>query len=389
MLALLLAVSGCAPKETGTRDVIPAEETGALLPEPTALQDDVLPDESQTEENSDAGSEEQPDAAQPYAELLGRYYDMICSGEEDESIEGTTGVLEAMQGWPGEALESVGYAVEDITGDGIAELLIGSIEEKEGTISRGSVIYAVYALDGGEPICVLEGWARNCYQWIGNGSFFCEGSGGAMYSIFGLYDLSHDGKTLSCRDYYFTCEKDESFTEIGFYHNTSGEWDKKVSEELDVTQDQFWKVEEDLSKMVGKIDLIPFSQWGTSAGEPTGPSVRAQWEDEADAALTAYEITVSEEPQSKVIFSAVNAVEDFKILSLILEDVDENGKMSFSEEVLYSMNLLRPERPLAVGITFYGDLPCYGISYREADGTVRRFALEVSGEDGSLLLLEF
>ena len=28
-------------------------------------------------------------------------------------------------------------------------------------------------------------------------------------------------------------EKDESFEDIGFYHNTTGEWEASVSEELD------------------------------------------------------------------------------------------------------------------------------------------------------------
>ena len=39
-------------------------------------------------------------------------------------------------------------------------------------------------------------------------------------------------------------------------------------------------------------------------------------------------------------------------------------------------------------LIFPGDLPAYGISYADAGGNLRRFAIEVSGYDGSVLLEE-
>lgn len=39
-------------------------------------------------------------------------------------------------------------------------------------------------------------------------------------------------------------------------------------------------------------------------------------------------------------------------------------------------------------LVFWGDLPGYGISYVDANGDLRYFAIEVSGEDGALLLRE-
>lgn len=40
-------------------------------------------------------------------------------------------------------------------------------------------------------------------------------------------------------------------------------------------------------------------------------------------------------------------------------------------------------------MTFSGDIPNYGISYVDEQGTTRNYALEVSGKDGSILLSEF
>ena len=47
-----------------------------------------------------------------------------------------------------------------------------------------------------------------------------------------------------------------------------------------------------------------------------------------------------------------------------------------------------PNMSIAVQLIFPGDLPAYGISYVDADGDLRRFVVEVSGYDGSLLLRE-
>ena len=51
-------------------------------------------------------------------------------------------------------------------------------------------------------------------------------------------------------------------------------------------------------------------------------------------------------------------------------------------------SVMTPDTPVAVQLIFPGDLPAYGISYVDAGGNLRRFAIEVSGYDGSVLLEE-
>ncbi|MDY3792359.1 MAG: hypothetical protein SOZ56_07760 [Oscillospiraceae bacterium] len=41
-----------------------------------------------------------------------------------------------------------------------------------------------------------------------------------------------------------------------------------------------------------------------------------------------------------------------------------------------------------IGLTFEGDIPCYGFQYEDENGDMRRFAPEISGEDGSILMRE-
>lgn len=90
----------------------------------------------------------------------------------------------------------------------------------------------------------------------------------------------------------------------------------------------------------------------------------------------------------KVVFTAESAVRDFKLLSIAMQDSEENGNFAFSAEELYSQPELTPERPLEAGLVFLGDIPNNGISFTDADGNVKYYAVDMSGRDGSLILWE-
>lgn len=62
--------------------------------------------------------------------------------------------------------------------------------------------------------------------------------------------------------------------------------------------------------------------------------------------------------------------------------------MELDEERDSLPSVMTPDTPVAVQLIFPGDLPAYGISYVDAGGNLRRFAIEVSGYDGSVLLEE-
>ncbi len=97
---------------------------------------------------------------------------------------------------------------------------------------------------------------------------------------------------------------------------------------------------------------------------------------------------VDSESVVKVVFTAESAVRDFKLLSIAMQDSDENGNFAFSAEELYSQSELTPERPLEAGLVFLGDIPNNGISFTDADGNVKYYAVDMSGRDGSLILWE-
>lgn len=341
-------------------------------------------------ETSVADMAEEGEHTEIYRDILDGFYTLIVTGSEDTAaaLEGGEGVLEAVRAMEGEnALERIGYSITDISGDGIPELLVGAMEDNH----SGKEIYAVYTCRKDIPSCTFSGWGRSGYTSMGDGRFFYQGSNGAMYAIFATYAISPDGTSLICEDYYFTYEKDESFSEIGFYHNTSGAWEKDVSEELDLSEEEFWQIQEDLAKQTKSVALTPFSAYGFTGSSMAELPVTVLFASDVEMDGLAWEefLADREEAQEKIVFMTQSTVKDFQVLSLSLENVEENGRVTFSTEKLYALEELTPERPLLAGMTIHGTIPQYGISYVDSNGEKRNFAVEISGMDGSLILQEF
>ena len=203
--------------------------------------------------------ETEPNYEELYSDLLDEFYTFM-TGDMDSYPDGAVGVMEIMGQMETEQLfNSVGYSITDLSGDGVPELVIGSIAE-EGAVVYGTVLYAVFTLVDESPVLVIEGMSRNCYRPMENGEILFSGSSGAMYSSVGIYTLSNDGKSLVVKDYYFTHETDESFAEIGVFHNTTGEWDVNASEKLDITYDELWDMEAEYSKSTMEWELTPFAE---------------------------------------------------------------------------------------------------------------------------------
>lgn len=283
LLGVVLLAAGCGKKE--------ATKADDILEPQNSLEN--FKEEDKDSEISEDDLEKEIDYTKVYSEVLGQYLKFIKSGEE-ETFDGATGVFEAVIGLqPEEALMYIGYTIQDVSGDGIPELLIGDYSEANGGF--GTMIYALYNCAKGTPECTFEGWYRNSYHWMGEGSFIYSGSGGAIYSMFGTATLSKDGTVLQWNDYYFTYEKDENFKEIGCYHNTIGVADKEISEELDITMDDFWDIESQILGKGQRIQLTPFSELAkTELSDNSGSNesdlerVRRQVADNGDICAVGY-----------------------------------------------------------------------------------------------------
>ena len=172
--------------------------------------------------------------------------------------EGFDGIWEAAKALGDEALEKIGYVLKDITGDDVPELLIGAFEKDDNAYTNNE-IYLIYTLQGEKPEIVLYGWNRNAYSLKDDNSLFYQGSSGAAMSAFGIYHISNDGESV-CDDFYFTYPNDNDPSVIELFHNTTGIFYNEDGEKLDMTLDEFWALQEEMSKGTAKIEGKPFSK---------------------------------------------------------------------------------------------------------------------------------
>ena len=86
------------------------------------------------------------------------------------------------------SLGDVGYALRDLDGNGVEELLIA-------TTSGEQVILDLYTLTDGVLAHVFSGWERNAYYLTTGDGIYNQGSGGAAVSYYTLYRLRGDRLT--------------------------------------------------------------------------------------------------------------------------------------------------------------------------------------------------
>ena len=384
MLALLAAAfAGC----TKTPDTTDKPETGTETdtgietePETETETENGQADDAQTEPE-EASADVTPDAER-YAPLLDTLYAQLTGDIEATEL---TGFAEAMMASEDiDVLTSIGYRFEDVNDDGVTELMIGEVMAPNLYVdsTQGNALYAMYTLVGGEPTIVLEGWARNRFtRMTERNMFFHEGSGGAMYGIYAVYTFEAGGDALTCQDYWFTAPTDDGQTEIGYYHNTVGDILPSESELLDVTPDDFWAASARLGEQTVRVSFIPFSQYGNDVIVGTADMLIDGY-----SADDVYKTGEDGEAYTAVAFVSPGGVTDFTVYALTVTDVDEDGHLICDKEEIAVCGDLFEEHPLIMDMQFMGDMPEYGVSYTDAEGNKKEYALTVSGRDGSLNL---
>ena len=318
LLAAMLAMTGCEFGGTDPEKPVQneTEETQTNLPETESAVAEV-------------------DYAAIYQPVIDGFF-KLASGdvEENESRipEGGSAILEGNDGGSSNRmLWESGFMLLDLSGDSIPELVIGSVTEEEYE-GYGTAIYAVYTIADNQPRFVLDGFYRNIYYLLEDGSIFNQGSAGAAYSIFGIYALSENGQELFCRDYWFTHEKEGNYEDIRCWHNTVGEMDTAISEELDMTLDAFWEMEGELMEQITALELTSFGAYG-GLEKPvyeSDPTVSAVYAHEYMGECDEYTIDDSEYA-AKVVFTTDGAVRDFKLITLTLNEITDDGDVSFKQ----------------------------------------------------------
>ncbi len=107
----------------------------------------------------------------------------------------------------------------------------------------------------------------------------------------------------------------------------------------------------------------------------------AQYESYGELAESDYKV--------RLAFKFVSEVKDFRLLMLRFDKMEEDKSLNFCvEKTLCYKETVSPETPIVVGTVFVGSLPTRAISFVDENNTTRYFDLSMSGEDGSIILIE-
>ena len=282
IICLLLVASllcGCGNTKTwlinklqemaGEEDVQTAQpdDTGAADEGQAAAEDQGTAEDQADEpaQEPEDGTPEKVDYEALYEPVLSETLEYIYSRdiEHDYELEYVPmGIMEMVMYQPTETLlDDVRFVIEDISGDGIPELIMGYDSDPEG-LGLQSYVMGLYTLKDDEPKLIMEGFARSNYRWMGNGKFFYYGSGGASYTYIGKCHLSEDGTQEVWDDYYFTEPSDDGMG-MDVYHNKTGSDDAGESELFD---GNFWSVEENYIARCKALIWDPIRNYSGNAG---------------------------------------------------------------------------------------------------------------------------
>lgn len=152
------------------------------------------------------------DYAAAYAAVID-YYRALAAGQTGEEYGFSISSDLDMTG--------LGYKLKDLDANGVPEMIVAKATGTTGTWMWDDIIYSVFTIDGGRPVCILHSFARDRFYYTGLG-FLEEGSSGAANSVNYIYQVENGALRLSeglCLDGtqetpYFIVSEDGSLSPI-------------------------------------------------------------------------------------------------------------------------------------------------------------------------------
>lgn len=167
-----------------------------------------------------------------YVEIMNKYIELNISGITYEELGNMEFPYEAADNVYARYnayiacgdLSNIGYAIEDLDGDGIKELILADM--------NSALIYEIYTLDGDMPKLVSASWDRSNTKYCGD-HFCTEGSNGAANFVI-LYETFRGGEMRS--EYCLYTDLLEN-GDKGLFYTTNSFMDKE-SDKL-ITQNEY------------------------------------------------------------------------------------------------------------------------------------------------------
>lgn len=174
-----------------------------------------------------------------------------------DSQEGMLGLYEIASVHRVKMLDKLGYKIEDINGDGTAELFIYEVDELTETSRKGTRILCGFTVIENEKVLLVEGNSRNRYYFLDDATIYNECSASIPQKGAAVYAVEGGKDKLTCVDFYFTSADENN--QILFYHNQTGDWDVSASEPFAGDEEAFWANMTSLASRIQFKELTAFA----------------------------------------------------------------------------------------------------------------------------------
>lgn len=188
-----------------------------------------------------------------YKPVLNRYADALRAGVTAES---DVNILCLYAGAEMDAAtpEDVGYALVDLDGNGVTELVIGCCRAESWL---NHVMFEVYTIQEGQAVLMLESWERCRRTLSEEGYIVTEGSSGSANTTVERSRIASDGQTLEFVDAVVRdVQMDE---ENPWFHVTAGQ--QGVHEYIPITEEEAEAMLETFLTVSGSVAYTPFSAY--------------------------------------------------------------------------------------------------------------------------------
>ena len=150
--------------------------------------------EATTEETAEV-TDEESSADNPglYASALDEILYHLSGNLAEEDAYSYIGIDEvAINGYYSEnnVMDKVGYIFRDLNKDGTKELLV--LDKSEYNDGYGYMVLAIFYLDNNTPKILTEGWARNQLYLLNDNTFLNYGSSGFAYQTISVFRYNED-----------------------------------------------------------------------------------------------------------------------------------------------------------------------------------------------------
>lgn len=128
----------------------------------------------------------------------------------------------------------------------------------------------------------------------------------------------------------------------------------------------------------------------TEASDPPtleGEALSVLPAEDASLAEGGYDAYREADPMAEIVLLPTRSVTDFHYFIVGFREGGDQLTLT-REDDLYTADALSPDRPLLLAISFVETLPNRGVSYVDADGALRQYAIVESGKDGTIFLME-